>query len=754
MNETEFPSGLQEKLPLDKPQLWDINAFKSRKRMPVSRGNTALKNVFAEAETLLPRLVASVRWSILRRPYRDFALASGLSPNGYKPMEKDTPSGSPVHRSKYTRLLRYWSDSGVSVGVREQLLDLLTNPDLLQLDGKCKDLLSAIEYMRKQSLHLLGVEEMNAFYHRIGYDCGHGAVEKRFPSFYNAIWQREKTRTVPDCLEVLRVVGTMYRGRSEEVRRMRALRRAQGIAVWSEAQSNQYLERMIEEPLANFLVMLERDLASEHGVTLTSLNLRDHYGFSPLHAEQLTQLELIEGEAIEDIVRRLMPKKEVPAFLQQWNAACDIERKRQSFGTLGKAAMEERGYTAADLAQLLGVQAPEERGKAGKSDRSQRYRPDGEVRDVLFRNHVSRQISVGALIKVIARDDAHADELREAYFRHRERFFRRNGSSLRGDGLRMRILRELANVGMNDLARCFLPKRKHRDRVSVREKNKELQRLERDEGKAHRIRYADVFHILEGIADERSEEALVRVQQLGEMHEVLKQFTSVQQMARNLIAGMKGANRVSEMMRDIARNDSEWLRADVITDIAEGNYVCALPQLRAMAKGTLDVSLPLEVVRDWYERFPLQLMKGAMNFGTVTRILPRVLCTLIASREAEPIRFYKDRVPGIVPTLGTKYMRQLEAGESVEWRHLHKTLLGTGQGPQDIPYLLVRGLYENDGDLDKVLPKLLHNTDGELEIHPMTFRGVTLDELRHFIAPSSASAPGGKPRVRDRGRGK
>lgn len=121
------------------------------------------------------------------------------------------------------------------------------------------------------------------------------------------------------------------------------------------------------------------------------------------------------------------------------------------------------------------------------------------------------------------------------------------------------------------------------------------------------------------------------------MDDTLMDFTTVQNMAQKLIADLKGAKAVSEAMRDSARHDSLWLRLDLITSMAEGSFVCSLRSLHLMAKSTVDAGLPEEVIRDWYERFPEQLQDSVTHFGTVKTPLARVLCTLITTKDANPM---------------------------------------------------------------------------------------------------------------------
>lgn len=735
------PPDIGEKLLLDTPDVWDVDDFEGHDRMAVSRGNTILREVFATTRTDLPKLIATVRWSLLRIPRKEFAVAAGMNYNGYKPMERDLPPTPKGHFSKYTRLLAFWKEQGISTGVREQLLDLLTCPRLLALGEGSPDLLAAIQHIRTQADHVLGTKDLNGFYHRVGYERGHTLAEKNVPHLYNTIWQREKTGTVPDCLEVVRLVDTLYAGRAKEMRGLHALRRAQGEALWVEAKRNQYHERTLEPPLATFLVEMERRLATEHGVTLTSQALREQCGFGHLHAERLIQCELIEGKVIEHLAKAWMPPRPCKAFLEQWNHAYAQEQGRVSFGFLANQAMDEQGYTTSEVAKLLNVRPPEERGTAKKKTRrSQRYRPDNEVRAIMYQNRMSGQVSVEALIQVLARDDTHAEELRRAYAVERERHFLRSGHWLKGEGLKMRVLRELANVPTQELARNFLPEEHLDDPSIIRATSVELQRLERGEGKHHRIEHAEVLPVLTGIASERGEEALARVNQLDAMDEALKRFTTVQEMAGNLITAMRGAKFVSEAMRNIARNNAEWLRADLVTKMAAGDFVSGLPSLRTMAKGTIDAVLPPEVIRDWHERFPEQLCDEAMHFGTVRRVLPRVLCTMIASKEETPMEFFRKRVPNIVPTIGTKQLRELEEGEIGAWPFLHRCLLAAGVQPGSVPYRLVRGLHEHKGDLQTVLSALVSALQREKrEIHPINLPGLRVKELAPYVSAGKRS---------------
>src|SRR3989338_2419641 len=322
-----FPTGIDEKIPLKEPELWNPEDFDGHTRMAVKRGNTLLENIFSETRTDLPKLIASVRWSRLRMPSKDFANAAGMSYNGYKPMEQDRNPEDIPHHAKVTKLLEFWEEHGISMGVREQLLDLVTCPELLAVDESCTDLLSAIDCIRSQSEQLLGVEQMNAFYQRVGYDCGHETVVRLFrdahdiKDLYNMIWQRKKMGTVPDCLEVVQLVETMYAGRGKDMQVKRALRHAQGQGIWTGGKKNQYLGRTIEEPLAEFLALLERDLATNAGMTLTAKALREEYGLGPQDADMLIRCELVGTHAIEELAMRLMEKQECKKFLGEWNSA-------------------------------------------------------------------------------------------------------------------------------------------------------------------------------------------------------------------------------------------------------------------------------------------------------------------------------------------------------------------------------------------------------------------------------------------------
>ncbi len=729
MDKRGFPDGIDEKLPLEEPDLWNVDDFKGHDRMAVARGNTALAKIFEQTRTKLPKLIASVRWSLLRQPYKDYANAAGMSANGYVPLERDPKSGG-AHREKITKLLSYWEQNGISSGIREQLLDLLLNPDLLELDESCTDLLSGIEHVREQSLQLIGAKEMTAFYHRVGYELGHARVEENFPSIYNTLWQRERTGTVPEYLELMNFIDTMYAGRSKDMTSRRTLRHTQAEEMWREARTSQYTDRTIELPLAVLLTLAEKHLAVKHGSTMTAKSIGDEFRTGSLHSERLIQCELIDTVEIEPVARKLLKRKEMDGFLQEWDEAFAAELDRNSFGKQCQDAMNARGLTAADIGRVLGVKSPEERGLE-TAGRKQRYRPDAEVRSVLFHNHVSSQIPVEALIQVIAESDEQAGALRAAYFTERERFFKRSGYKKSGEGLRMRIERELANASMKKLATTFVPKTKQGDKKVIREKDLELQRLERNEGGKKTVGFKQVFPVLKEMATGASEEALDRLSGMDEMDEALKSFSTVDEMAQNLIKGLKGADAVSEAMRNIAQRDSQWLRSDLITKMGEGSFVSALPSLRLMAKAALDQTLPEEVRRDWYERFPKQLREGLLHFGTVSHPTALALCTIIATREANPMDFFQHRVPGVVPTQGTKVLRNLNDGEEVEWKHLHKYLLAAGLQSHQATYKYVQQLHASGGDMKGVLKEIVPQLRlNGLEVHPVNLPGATLDDLK------------------------
>lgn len=730
MPKAQLPVGIHDKLSLAEPDTWNVDDFQGYERMAVSRGNTVLETIFRETRTQLPKLVASVRWSQLRYPYREFAIACGMSPNGYKPMEQDQKPRSAPHREKYTKLLHFWEKQGISSGIREQLLDLLTVPELLETHPESADVLDAMRHMRSEAELVLGIDHMTAFYHRIGYDVGHDSVEAKFHGFYNTAWQRERTGTVPDYRALLELVHTMYAGRGDAKTRMRTLRLQQAEVVWEGVKRKQYLDRTLEPVLADMLIAMERHIATTQDATLTAETLRDTFGFGPMHSQHLIQCELIEPEAMSQAMAACVPAKDRKEMQTAWADAFEAEQQRGSFRRLCQEAMAERGYTAADVANILGVQAPEDRGKE-PVEREYRYRPDSEVRGVLLHNQVSRQIAVEAMVQVVARDAAHADTLRQAYIYDRTRFFQRTGARLSGDGLRMRIARELANISMAELALQFLPKKDHGNVAVVRAKDLELQRLERNEGKAHTITHGKVDRILQGIASKRAQEAMDRAARYGEISPETLSSDGVQSFAQQLIAALKtGAGGISDAMRDMSRKDDEWLRSDLITAMAEGTFVPTLPQLRLMAKSTADAALPQEVLADWHARFPQALSGGVMLFGTVTKPLPRVLCTLIAMRESNPITFFKDRVPGVVPTVGTKHLRSLEAEESVDWKYIHKYLLACGLQPGQTSYRLAKLLHENGGNTSAAIRELMPAlAKARLQPSALTLPGLLPEEL-------------------------
>lgn len=762
MNDSSaFPPAWDERLSLDLDdvELRDVEDFKGFARMAVSRGNTAFLEGYRNAESRLARMMMIVRWTLFHSPSKDFAKKVGLSTHGYVSTEKDTEGRMPQFHT-YHRALQYWRKKGISQGIRDQMLDLLTLPELFeQKKPKKKErydpqptLLEKIEEVRLDASVLLSDKHANAFYHRIGFETGHPNVAKHFPRFWNTLWQREKIGTVPLAVELLEVIGTMYAGEGKAVTQLRALRMAEGKALWTEVKQNQYRERGIEEPLAELLAKMELDLAENfewrigegrektvEPMTLTAEALREAYGMQPVHAQALIQCELVDYEEIKPFIGRIIDATSLKKFEADWKVAHSAEKKRVGFGAKAEQAMEARGFNYKLLYDLLVTDKEPERRKPKTSDEGEtRTRPENVIRHIIHDNAQSSDISIESLLRILTRDDAAYRELRELYIAERERYYRRIGNRLEGKGLQMRIQRELANMSMKELAMHFLSVRERKDAATVRAKDLELQRLERNESKTHAISFARVFAILDAAILERAKETERSLATLGKFPEVLKSWTTVQELAGNAVAGMKGAAYVAEAMEKYAAADSsDCLRPDLILDAASGKFVPPLRCFRVMAQGVAEKTLTPDVVLDWYERFPDQLRKGCPVFSPSSFKTPlaRFLCTTIGSLDSNLIKFF-DRVEGIRGTQGTQLIFRIDAGQCDEgdWQIVRKMLLGAGLRSSGIKWQFAELLFRNGQNVDAALEELVPRMRKfGIPITSEQLPGITPKELEKYL---------------------
>ena len=729
-----FPPAWDERLSLDfeDVELRDVQDFKGYARMAVSRGNTAFLEGYENAESRLARMMMIVRWTLFHAPSKDFAKSVGLSTHGYVSTEKDTEGRMPQFHT-YHRALKFWEKKGISQGIRDQMLDLLTLPELFeQKRPKKKErydlqptLLEKIEEVRTDASVLLSDKHANAYYHRIGFETGHPNVAKHFPRFWNTLWQREKIGTVPLAVELLEVIGTMYAGDGKMATQLRALRMAEGKALWTEVKQNQYRGRGIEEPLAKLLAKMELDLAENfewqvgegkkkkiEGMTLTSEALREVYGMQPVHAQALIQCELVDWDEIKPFVSRIVDSNSQRKFEAEWKAAHSAEKTRVGFGSVADQAMEARGFNYKILYDLLVTDQEPERTKPKTSDEGEtRTRPENVIRHIIHDNAQSSDISIESLLRILTQNGAAYRELRELYIAERERYYRRIGNRLEGKGLEMRIQREFANISMKELAMHFLSASEKKDAVAVQKKDLELQRLERNESKTHAISFARVFKILDEAILERAKEAEHSLSTLGKFPEAFKSWTTVNELAGNAVAGMKGAAYVVQAMeKEAAADSSDCLRPDLILDVASGKFVPPLKCLRVMAYGVAEKVLTPDVVLDWYKRFPDQLEKGCPVFSPskFKSPLSRVLCTMIGSLDSNLIKFF-DRVEGIRGTQGTQMIFRIDAGQcdDGDWQTVRKILLGAGLKSSTIKWQFAELLFRNGQNIDAALEELV-----------------------------------------------
>lgn len=716
IDSTHVSAAFDERLSLNTPVLLSEESLRGHALRSVQHMNRILLEVFARTETPLPKLIAQVRTN-LGLPRKPFAALVGLSCNGYTPAESDRGEHTQAHHNRYTKTLDAWRNKGIAEGIREQCLELLENNATL-----------------------------NSFYRRMGFDLGREEVERRIPSIWSTIDQRTRRPegmppTVPSYLEVLRHIDVLYPRKTSHAgpdmvaneRRRRRLLQAEDI--WSREQTSTLLARRLEEPLVRVLVALERDLASRQRTTLTAKVLTEHCGLTPKQAYRLQQCELLPWEVIEPVIRDLFRKgSDLQTLRVAWEQAWREERERPSFSRACAESIKGSGLHMGDIARLLDVKPPEDRSKGYKAPkRSQRYRPDNLVRGVIHENANCAQVPVAALIAVVAQNDADRAALTSAYEGERKRYYRRTGSWLSGEGLDVRILRELAGEGttMRGVVERLLPARS--SKAQIREECKKFLRLEHQQQKSRdTATFGDMRQVLQRITDEKVSAALERLAHWKNIAKAPIAAQTIQEMTSSFVRIMKGANHVSAVMRENAPEDSLCIPDTLIGAMMRGEYVPPLPVLGHMADSVAKQRLPEEVENDWYDSFPRYLRDRPRL--PMRHPLARVLTTMIARIEARcQRRFFETRYVAGTPSVPSKALYQLQRNSVLPRRkEVEATVIAAGYEKESIPHALALGLLEH-----QTIPQTLRSlrallaSSGE-EMSPRVLIGLTSDELAHI----------------------
>lgn len=704
-----------DRLDVSQLELWDKTQYDSYERMAVARGNAAAEKVYQTTNTELPKLMAKVRWEIIGMPNKAFAEEMGVSPNGYAPMEKDMSPDQAPHRVKYTLAQETWERFGISPGVREQMLELL-------VPG----------------------EDIYSFWKRVGFEVGHAHVEELTPNFYNRLWQQERTGTVQKYLDFYTQLSEIYpeletpRGPQtqddhreyleHDIRRERRL--SQGEQVWTKARMDQYTDRGIETPLAEFIVALEKDCAVAFEETISIEHMREHYGFTPQMSENLMQFELIDWEIIEDLAAEMFDEKSLRRLKKEWIAAYEKEQKRIGFPEVFVDGMKEQELSAADVGRALDIRPPEERIEGYKANRAHRYRPDANVRGVVFENRSTTLVPVLAAVRIASGFQKATERyILDKYKEERTRFYKRTGAKLEGKGLEMRIARELAGVDMKDLARHFLednPKP-----AVLRAKDINLQKLERNEmPDTWEHCYPEVMEVLNNIAEEKAEAAERKMEELDQIPAELLEWDTMADMASSLVRAYKGSRNVRDVMIETAENDDMWLRDDLIRQIGAGEYSPKLPALRHLATSAgLKKHLPEEVRKDWYDKHPAYLRDREVH--PMEDPLARILTTLIDAIEGQhQLHFFEERYIGGDKSHAKDKLFQLQRrSEEQDDDFIEQTLRAAGVKPSD-PVWAAALTLQNGETADEAL-KAAHIVlqKKDLEPHPMNLPGFTQEEI-------------------------
>lgn len=651
--------------------------------------NEVLHTVFADTTTQLPRLVAQVRTTLGLAPEGMAALAD-LSRFRYLPLEQDA-TGPKSALEKYAAILQAWRVRGVSVGIREQLLELLA-PDT----------------------------SIDAFYTRAFVDVGPTTFRKHLSSFWTTLQQRKSApasvpKPVSQYGELMGHVDALYPHQQADAEAVELRQRREHFAqtAWIADSQQHYDARNLEGVLARMHMFVEQHCWRKFGAGVTTKILREKFALGHHEARQFVNGELISLSSMQKIVTTLgvaAPTDWEP----EWQAAVATEEARQTFAKQYAQVFAGTGFSLVDVAAWLDVQPT--RGEAGEN-----FRPDQVVRAALQQNINAAGVSPAAMIAVATADAATRSTLLRAYRDERTRHYIRSGSWLRGPGLHARIEREWAGEGTS-IAR-ILPMYNKGLRKKVVAKNMQLYEEQR---KNHGIDPERLLEVLGDIAQERVEAALERkaaaeLALLGE--ETVRGFVMAA-VLRN-----KGAATVAAAMEDAAGSAAERLTAREILDITEGKLIPSLPVLRSMATALEYDQLPPAVSQEWLSAYPLWLRERKEQ--PVTHPLARVLATMIARVQAGSVRsFYDDRYLGGAPSQASMHARRFFSGEAdmLDAHVVLSTVLAAGYEHESMPYLLAQQLSQNNGNIPAAI-KALEALGLEPEQRtPQHLIGLTADE--------------------------
>jgi len=528
-------------------------------------------------------LLAETRVLVLHMGRHEFGRVAGMHFHAVKNAE--TPGTHPQHES-FSRVYRTWQRlatgaHGQSPAVKRQLL---------QACDKLLDLLVPEQDEHGRPLN----STIDGLYRIWMYQYGHGAFDaasrktnrQRVPLIYGTLWQRREVGMVPDYEEV-RVIGTHLGCELE-----------QAAAIWQRCKTEQLQQRGVPQPLVRFIVAIQ---LAYPGLRMSAASLRKHLQVSEKTAQAINSGQLVKFSEIRHVVPEVIPRNEIAALTQQWQAAWERASSAEDFSIAFPRICADNGWTNHMLASLLRVRPPELRGeragaksKAAKVHRAESYRPSAEVRRMYQENSFSGQAPAKAAIDLVATDavvnpqgETQRDYLTRLFLEGVEERLLRKGSGAYGSPVRAhRILcgvmpQQLADASGYSKADLLLVERGIRQLNATQTKR--------------------ILQIIETFPARKVTEAQARLAELNTPP------ATVRQAVARLKERQGGYIPAARLLQDEADRRLSFTPGR-LKRIERGQDVPTLPLVKYLvSRGGAQVSP--ELVRDWYDQMPEYLAR-------------------------------------------------------------------------------------------------------------------------------------------------
>ena len=684
----------------------------------VEQENRELERIFAQTAELypalnvqLPRLVATVRWSLLAMSRGEFSDASGLNGRTVYNLEAKVRPIEHVRRENIATLVASWSKHHISQDVCDQLLDIFQE-------------------------HYGGI---HGLYRRLQFECGSKRFEQKTGLSSGSLSRRTKSHTVPSYHEVHTIIQTLFAGST--VKTLRDRRTLQAQHVWREEKQSQLTERELEHPLTQFLIALEIFCAEKYtsvlsGPTLTN-RLPKTLQLTSYAARSLINGQLIPWEKVEHLAKKVLQKEEYATVKEAWLEAWDTEQQRTTFESLFRKTMKEYGVHMRDISYALNILDSQDRGTARKKDvdRKLPFRESANLSHVLSGGSFYDQATARAMVAALTEDENEQDALHEAFRDERRRFYRRSGSDLQGERLEMTIDREWNGVTPECLAETVL-RAQPQSSEDMPTLAKRIRRIEWGTARADEVKKGEVSMLREKTwqagedpvqripARQRRADAVPR--HLLDVH-----FSSIADAIGMLRKGTGSYDKISEIIRAHTSDPQLFVGTTNLPRIEKTGFVPPWPVLQSLcdACGLTKIE---GMRRNWHELFPEQLW--TRDRLPLARPLPRLLTTLVYRTEPSLNRFSQER--GVPYGQVRHTIAVLENGGWPDWSpNVINILSAADIKRSSVEWRLAQYLYENDDDVSGAVSMLSRQLKREgKDIHPVHLPGITLSELSRYIS--------------------